>query len=474
MMRRNCLWAAAIVPAVSVFMLGASPAAQRPNIVLVFADDLGWADVSYQGATYYETPNIDRLARQGMVFTDAYANAANCAPSRACLLSGQYGPRHGVYTVGSSVRGSAGLRKIVPVPSTPNLSSKVVTVAEALKPAGYATACFGKWHLGKVKPTEQGFDVAFDTRNGTVLTDKSLAFIEDNRDRPFFLYLAHHLVHSPWQSEEELIAKYTRKSPAPGQDNPVYAAMIEELDRSVGRIMAKLDRLGLSENTVLWFFSDNGGVGPITSMAPLRGAKGMFYEGGIREPMIVRWPGKVAPGTTCGTPVIAVDFYPTFLDIAKAAVPDGQPLDGKSLVPLLSGTGSLEPRAIHWHFPSYLQAWGCVRVPWRTTPVGAVRKGDWKLMEFFEDGRLELYNLKDDVGETVNLAREMPGKTKELHAEMRAWRKEINAPIPTDPNPAYDPSEPWIADPKYRGRKPHIIPQGLGGHFDEALELGYH
>ena len=362
----------------------------------------------------------------------------------------------------------------MPVPSNPNLSSEVVTVAEALKPAGYATACFGKWHLGKVKPTQQGFDVAFDTRSGRVLTDKSLEFIEDNRDRPFFLYLAHHLVHSPWGSEEELIAKYAKKSPAPGQDNPVYAAMIDELDRSVGRIMAKLDRLALSEDTVLWFFSDNGGVGPITSMAPLRGAKGMFYEGGIREPMIVRWPGKVAPGRRCSTPVIAVDFYPTFLEIAKAAVPEGQPLDGKSLVPLLTGTGSLEPRAIHWHFPCYLQAWACVRVPWRTTPVGVVRKGDWKLMEFFEDGRLELYNLKDDVGETVNLAQVIPEKTKELHADMRAWRKEINAPIPTDPNPAYDPSERWIADPKYRGRAPHILPQGLGGYFDKALGLGYH
>jgi len=476
MMRRNRFLLVLFCAAVCCPILGAASearAARRPNIVLIFADDLGWADVGYQGATYYETPNIDRLARQGMVFTDAYANAANCAPSRACLLSGQYSPRHGVYTVGSAVRGSAGLRKIVPVPSNPNLSAEVVTVAESLKTAGYATACFGKWHLGKLKPTQQGFDVALDHRSGRVLTDKSLQFIQDQRDRPFFLYLAHHLVHSPWKSEEGLIAKYAAKSPAPGHDHPVYAAMIEELDRSVGRVTAKLDELGLSEETVLWFFSDNGGVGMITSMAPLRGAKGMFYEGGIREPMIVRWPGKVAPGARCSTPVIAVDFYPTFLEIAGAAPPKGQPLDGESLVPLLTGAGSLDPRAIYWHFPCYLQSWACVQVPWRTTPVGVVRKGDWKLMEFFEDGRLELYNLKDDVGETVNLARKMPDKTAELHAKMRAWRKQVDAPIPAEPNPEYDPSERWVADPDYRGRPPHILSPGLGDHFAKALRLGY-
>ncbi len=447
---------------------------RKPNIVFIFIDDLGWCDVGYQGSQYYETPNIDKLAGEGMVFTDAYSNAANCAPTRACLMSGQYSPRHGVYTVGSSVRGEAALRKIIPIKNKTELNPKIVTIAEAIKPAGYVSACIGKWHLGesrKCNPKAQGFDVWVSTNNApgkgrddpkTILgfTDAAVDFIEQNQDKPFFLYLAHHAVHSPWKARRNLISKYEKKKPWQGHNNPTYAAMIEATDESVGRIVGTIDRLGLAKNTLVVFFGDNGGVGPITSMAPLRGAKGMFYEGGIREPLVMRWPGVIKQGSRCRTPVIGIDFYPTFLELSQAAKPAGQALDGQSLVPLLHGK-RLKERALHWHFPCYLGSWAFVEIPWRTTPVAVVRKGRYKLMEFFEDGRFELYDLREDIGETRNLADSMPEKVKELHGIMLAWRKEINAPVPSEPNPLYDPKAKYKANPASRGKGVHIFPQGL-------------
>jgi len=453
----------------------AADTSRTPNFVFILIDDMGWRDVGFMGSRYYETPNIDRLAAQGMVFTDAYANAPNCAPTRACLLSGQYGPRHGVYTVDTSARGSAAGRKLIPVPNRTTLPAEIITLAEALKPAGYRSASMGKWHLGvdpDSGPVAQGFDVNVagnlagnpssyfspyrnknlpDGPKGEYLTDRlteeALAFIEANRDRPFFLYLPHYAVHGPIQAKQELVAKYRKKAPDGGQRNPEYAAMIESVDQGVGAILAKLDQLGLADNTVVVFFSDNGGVGgyrelgiegaEFTSNRPLRGGKGMLYEGGIREPAIVRWPAKVKAGTRCATPVIGLDFYPTFLEMAGAEKKPGQVLDGESLVPLLMGTGTLKREAIFWHFPAYLQGG---RRTWRTTPAGAVRSGDWKLIEFFEDGRLELYNLADDIGEATDLAEKIPEKTKELHDRLVAWRKAVNAPMPTEKNPQFDPS----------------------------------
>ncbi|MFQ6130723.1 MAG: sulfatase-like hydrolase/transferase [Armatimonadota bacterium] len=443
-----------------------------PNIVFIFIDDMGWRDLGFMGSRYYETPNVDKLASQGMVFRQAYTNAPNCAPTRACLLSGQYGPRHGVYTVGTSERGQSKFRKLIPTANTTDLRLDIVTIPEALKAAGYVSACIGKWHLGgdaEHSPKAQGFDVSVDRgglgyrghfkrgRTGPAdedepeyltdrLTDESLKFIEDNRDKPFFLYLAHHAVHTPIQAKRELIEKYQAKPGSGGQSNPKYAAMVDSVDQSVGRVMDKLDELNLTDNTVVVFFTDNGGVGgyqrlgiqggEITSNLPLRGGKGMLYEGGIRVPMIVRWPGQVEPGSKCDVPVIGTDYYPTFLEMAGLEKAAGQVLDGESLVPLLKQTGSLKRDAIFWHFPAYLQGGGGT---WRTTPAGAIRQGDFKLIEFFEDGTLELYNINQDIGEENNLAEEMPEKVRQLHRRLLDWRKSVKAPVPTEPNPEYDP-----------------------------------
>jgi arylsulfatase A-like enzyme len=434
---------------------------KHPNIVLIFIDDMGWTGTSFMGSKYYETPRIDKLAGEGMVFKSAYTCAPNCAPTRACLMSGQYTPRHGVYTVGSSERGESRLRRLIPIPNTTTLDPAIVTVAEALKPAGYVSACIGKWHLGdagQFNPAAQGFDVSVsrgdldsdpdDPKRIYGLTDAAIRFIESNKDRPFFLYLSHHAVHTPVEATDELIDKYQDNPPWDGHDNPEYAAMTEHTDDGVGRVLDKLDELKLTDNTVVLFYSDNGGAGKQTSNSPLRGAKGMLYEGGIRVPMAVRWPGVVKPGTSCDVPVNSVDFYPTFLEIATAARPANHILDGESIVPLLRGANSMKRNAIFWHCPVYLQGnnyEGARDSYFRTRPVGAIREGDWKLMQYFEqlefgDGdqvQLELYNLVDDIGEENNLAKTMPDKRDELLDALVAWRQSVNAPVPTEHNPGY-------------------------------------
>jgi arylsulfatase A-like enzyme len=414
----------------------------------------GWRDLGFMGSRYYETPNIDKLAGEGVVFTNAYSNAPNCAPTRACLMSGQYTPRHGIYTVGTSERGKSKLRMLIPTPNKTNLDSKVITMPQALKQGGYTSVCIGKWHLGDkspYRPVERGFDVAFErnhsghfSRDGEYLTDRltdeAIKFIEAGKNRPFFLYLSHHAVHTPIQAPEQLIEKYKKKEPDDIHNNPAYAAMIESVDQNIGRLMAKLDELGLRDNTVVFFFSDNGGYANATSMVPLRGSKGMLYEGGIRVPMIVRWPGVTRSGGVCEVPVIGIDFYPTMIEMAGVPQPSGQILDGLSIVPLLRGKRTLNRKGIFWHFPAYLEPYNDQQWPWRTTPVGAVRQGDWKLIEFFEDGKIELYNLKDDLGEKNNLTETMSEKTEELHRTLIEWRKSVDAPVPTEKNPQYDPA----------------------------------
>lgn len=447
----------------------------KPNIVLILADDLGWTDLGCCGSRFYETPHIDRLADQGMRFTNAYSNGPNCAPTRACLISGRYGPRHGIFTVGDPVRGRLASRKLVPVDNNTTLALKQVTIAEALARGGYTSAAIGKWHLGGPGnlPTDQGFDLNVGgTASGSPaggyflpnkmrlpkatpgeyltdhLTDRALEFIQANRSRPFFLYQSFHSVHTPIQSKKAYKAEYDAKKVPAGSthSNPAYAGMIRSLDENVGRILAKLDELGIADRSVVLFASDNGGVGgyraagvnagEITSNAPLRGGKGMLYEGGIRVPMIVRWPGVVRAGSTCDVPVISLDFYPTFLTIAGVAGNPRHSLDGCDLAPLLRDSGGFAREAIYWHFPAYLQG----RVgACRTTPAGAIRRGDFKLLEFFEDGRLELYNLAQDIGERQNLAAEMPEKAKQLHEKLLHWRNSVNAPMPKA-NPAYSPT----------------------------------
>ena len=440
---------------------------EKPNIVFIFIDDLGWKDVGYMGSTYYETPNIDQLASQGMIFTNAYANAANCAPTRASLLSGQYSPRHGVFTVANPARGKSKDRRLIPTENSRKISLDKITIAEALKPVGYVSAAIGKWHVGN-SPQEQGFDVGMDrpgfggghfNEEGEYLTDwltsQAVDFITQNKDKPFFLYLAHHAVHTPIEGKENLIAKYRGKTSVDGHNNPEYAAMIESVDHSVGKINKTLEELGLSENTILIFFSDNGGHGAYTDQKPLRGGKGMFYEGGIRVPMFVYWPGKVQGATKSDEPIISTDFYPTFMELAGAKHPENYPLDGKSIVPILNGNKSIQRDAIYWHFPAYLQAYNGLKDDsrdriFRTRPVSIIRKGDWKLMMFHEEwildgasenmdsnNSIELYNLKNDLGEKINLAQTETKKKNELLDQLIAWQKEIDAPIPTEANPDY-------------------------------------
>ncbi|MCI0705390.1 MAG: sulfatase, partial [Planctomycetia bacterium] len=446
--------------------VSASAADKKPNIVLIFADDLGWKDVGYQGNDFHETPNLDALAKQGMVFTNAYASAGNCAPSRACLLSGQYTPRHHVFAVGSTDRGPKNLMRLIPIPNKSGLPPEQVTMPEALKAAGYATGMFGKWHLGGkdgATPKEQGFDVFFDSRpkpnakrnepadpkGAYSLTKAACAFIETNKDKPFFVYLPHHAIHSALEARPETLKKFQAKKPGMQHKNALYAACLYDLDDAVGVLLKKLDELKLTDNTLVIFTSDNGGTQQ-SSQEPLRGSKGGYYEGGIREPFIARWPGVIKPGSTCDVPIINVDLYPTFLSAAAADLPKGKVLDGESLLPLFKGEKKLKREAIFWHFPGYLNSPVTRgRDPvFRTRPVSVIRKGDWKLHLYLEEWQLdgskeklatnkavELYNLADDIGERKDLSNTNTQKRDELLDDLLKWHDSTKAPIPTEKNP---------------------------------------
>ncbi|MFG0284292.1 MAG: sulfatase [Phycisphaerales bacterium JB039] len=441
-------------------LLGGAAAAAPPNIVLIVADDLGWTDAGFAGSDYYRTPRLDALAAQGAMFTQAYAACANCAPSRAAILSGQYAPRTGVYTVITSRRGREQDRRLLVPETKRRLDRQAVTIAEALRDAGYATGFFGKWHLGDgaTGPIAQGFDTNVggnltghpasyfspyqnpDLPDGpereyltTRLTDEAIGFIK-RADAPFFCMLSYYTVHAPLQPEQERLERARSRARGQRHRNARYAAMIDALDDNVGRLLDALDD-GLRDSTLVILTSDNGGFGGVTSAAPLRGAKGMFYEGGIRVPMLVRWPGVVEPGRVVETPVIGVDFYPTLLEIAGAEQP-AQPLDGVSLAPLLRGE-AMGQRALFWHFPAYLESGGLIEGPWRTTPCSVVRHGDLKLIEYFEDGRLELYDLGADPGEQRDLSEARSDDRDRLHALLRRWREDLGAPVPSEPNPEW-------------------------------------
>jgi arylsulfatase A-like enzyme len=452
------------------------PDPQKPNFVFILIDDMGWRDAGCYGSKFYETPNIDRLASEAMRFTDAYAACPVCSPTRASIMTGKYPARLGLTDwLGADKWHAKGKLQTPVVPQQMPLEE--VTIAEALKSVGYATASIGKWHLGDQPylPENQGFDLniggsnlgfppsyfcPYKSKNFSIdklsgckegeyltdrLTDEALKFIETNKDKSFFVYLSHYAVHVPLGSKKTFEEKYEAKASkitSPGrehfgkegtrkvnliQDNATYAGMMQSVDESVGRVLEKLQELNLSDNTVVIFMSDNGGVatseGWPTSNVPLRAGKGWLYEGGIREPMIIKWPGVTKPGSVCGEPVISTDFYPTMLEMAGLPLHPQQHSDGLSIVPLLKQQGSLKRDAIYWHYPHYSNQ--------GSAPASAIRADDYKLIKFYEDNHVELYNLKNDISETADLADKMPEKTAELKNKLADWLKQMNAKFPT-------------------------------------------
>ena len=448
---------------------------ERPNIVLILADDLAWNQLGCYGSSFYETPHLDALARQGTRFTDAYAASPICSPSRASIMTGKYPARLRVTQFISPGDYAGEGIKLSELDWTRRLPLEEQTVAEALKDMGYATAAFGKWHLSQAKtppgslpfnPDKQGFDQHFvtykpvprmarewqspenDAHNVRIITEKSLEFMEENRERPFFLFVSHNSVHTPLVEKEALISKYRAKPDVDAPTNhPVIGAMIETLDLSVGQLLAKLDELNLTERTLVIFFSDNGGLewsgddGPVPSNHPLRAGKGDLYEGGIRVPLIARWPTVIDPGTVVEEPVSSVDLFPTLVQVAEGAEKRGE-IDGVSLLPLLLGAASLDRTSLFWHYPHYHGS--------GALPSSAVRKGSYKLLEWHEEriygleNRYELYDLTRDLGESNDLASSRPEKTRELAADLENWRNSVGAQMPKrnpDYRPAGDPRE---------------------------------
>ena len=450
-----------------------APKPTKPNIIIFLIDDLGWRDLGCQGSTFYQTPNIDQLAKEGVPFTDAYAACAVCSPTRAAILTGKYPARllltdwlpSGRWDPKAKLREGRFVR---------GLPLEEVTLAEALREGGYRTTSIGKWHLGSEPfslPEHHGFDVNIggnahgapgsyffpypgdwkipatgqravwnvlpDGKEGEYLTDRltdeAVKFIRASKDKPFFLYFPHYGVHTPLQAKKDVVAKYERIPEAQRQGKPEYAAMVESIDDSVGRVLATLKELKLDENTVIVFTSDNGGFYNATSNAPLRANKGAYYEGGIRVPLIIKWPGVTKPGLVVNDPVTSTDLYPTCLAAAGLPARPNQHRDGVSLRPLLAGEGPLAARSLFWHYPHYNEHPSSV-------PSSVIRKGPWKLIETFDPEGIELYNLADDLSETKNLAATETTKTAELRRELDAWRVAVGAERML-PNPDHDPSE---------------------------------
>lgn len=460
-------------------------ASDRPNIVFFLVDDLGQRDLGCYGSTFYETPHLDQLAKEGAMFTDAYAACPVCSPTRASIMSGHWPQRTGVTDyLGAPPSPDAWKRntKLLPAPNGDHLSLESPTLAKALKSSGYATFFAGKWHLGPEGwwPENQGFDINkggierggpyggskyFSPYGNPRLTDgppgehlpdrlasEAVNFIEANRERPFFAYFSFYSVHTPLMAREDLRKKYEEKRKRLGlkakwgreherdvrlvQEHAVYAAMVEAMDLAVGKVLSKLDDLDLRDNTLVIFTSDNGGLstseGWPTSNLPLRGGKGWMYEGGIREPLLVRWPGVVEPGRVIETPVSSPDFFPTLLAATGAKSEPGQVFDGVNLVPVLKGE-SLPERSLFWHYPHYGNQGGA--------PSAAVRRGNWKLIEWYEDQRVELFNLAADLSEQTDRAAQEPHLVTQLRDELHAWQKEVGAKLPI-PNPNFDPAKP--------------------------------
>jgi arylsulfatase A-like enzyme len=421
-----CLALLLALPAVA-----ADKKADPPNVVLINADDLGVNDLRCYGRKDHRTPHLDKLASEGMRFSCAYCAQPICSPSRAALLTGK-APARLHLTTYLPGRPDTKAQKLLHPKMRQELPLEEVTLAEALRKAGYATACVGKWHLGGkgFGPADQGFDFVFAGRANTTpsdteggkgeyeLTAQAEKFLAEHRDKPFFLYLAHNNPHIPLAARDDLIRRNK------GAFNPLYAAVIETLDDSVGRLLATIDRLGLRDRTIVLFVADNGGLhvpegrdDPPTHNTPFRAGKGFLYEGGLRVPLIVRWPGRVKAGSVTDTPIVNTDLTPTLLDLAGVESPRG--LDGVSLARLLRGEGEPAARALYWHFPHYTNQ--------GSRPAGAVREGDWKLVEPYDDGRPELYNLAKDPGETKDLSAGEAARVEALKKKLAAWRKEVGA-----------------------------------------------
>ncbi|WP_372647263.1 sulfatase [Draconibacterium sp.] len=441
---------------------------KKPNIVFILADDMGWADLPVYGNRFNEAPRLAKLAEEGTRFTNAYAACPVCSPTRASIQSGQYPARVGVIDfIPGHWRPFEEV--VVPKNRTQHLPTDITSLGEAMKTAGYRTGYFGKWHLGfwdEHHPSKRGYDSAYEYKGGgffnskfsphyevnnpkqplsDVLTDMSVNFLEENKDSSFFLFLSHYDVHVQLDADSALIDKYLKKEKVDNYPcNAIYAAMVESVDKSVGRVLDKLDELGLAENTIVLFFSDNGGLKsrfdeiPLidkskqhiyendsllyiaSSNTPLRAEKGTVYEGGIREPFIVRWPGKIGSGLVSDALISSVDFYPTFMALAEANMPEIQVFDGKNILPELMGNNREPERALFWHYPVYHH----------DVPKSVIRKGDWKLIENLVDGSFELYNLKEDISETNNLAEVNIARLKELKTELKAWQTNTGAALP--------------------------------------------
>jgi len=445
-------------------------AATPPNIIYILVDDLGATDLGCTGSKFYETPHLDRLAKDGVRFTHAYSACTVCSPTRASFLTGR---NPAALRVTDWIAGQQRPFAKLKMPDwTQELRATETTLPTLLKQAGYATASIGKWHLGPAGPTERGFDLNLggtekgqppsyfspykiatlpDGPAGEFLTDRLTSevekFIETHKERPFFIYLPHYAVHTPLMGKPEVVAKYQAKAtPDNPQHTPTYAALVESVDDSVGRIRAKLDALGLSQNTVIVFTSDNGGLilNQVTSNLGLRDGKGSAYEGGVRIPLIYCWPGKLQPREVA-EPVITADNFYTLLELAGAATPPTG--DYRSLTPALTGAGAIAPRDFHWHYPHYHSG--------GATPYSSVRSGDYKLIAFFEDSRLELYDLQADPEEKTNLVPAEPARAEEMRRKLAAWWMEVGAQLPT-PNPDHDAAR--DAAPKRKPQPPGITP----------------
>ena len=428
----------------------------KPNVILINIDDLGWADVGYNGATYYETPNMDKLHSKGVNFHNAYAAAANSAPSRASMLTGLYAPRHGVYTVNPADRGNAKDRKLKSAPNNRHVHDSIETLPAALRSVGYATCHIGKWHIGN-DPLKQGMDIniggshlghpksyfapyknpnLIDGPKGECLTTRlgleAANYIDTvGAKKPFFLYYAPFAVHTPLQANDSLVAKYKQKKSTDAHYDPTYAAMVEVVDNTVGMILDAVEKRGVEENTVIVFTSDNGGVYDISKQWPLRAGKGSFYEGGIREPFVIYQKGHFEGGRNYDVAVSQLDIFPTLMELAGGT----RQLDGVSLVPLLNedNDAELRNRALYWHFPAYLEG-GNVEsrdAIFRSRPVSVVRYKGWKLIENYEDGSLELYDLSVDVSEKTNLSEAKPRKTQQLYEMLNEWKRDTEAALPS-------------------------------------------